>query len=77
MSADGSAQFRWLEPPSYRGALTVRDVHAVADDPDAHGRLVGAWAEGVWQMWVRHHAQVRAWAAELRPARQRGVRRRS
>ena len=72
-AADGSAHFRWLEPPADRGAVTVRDIHAAGDDPDAHGRLARAWAEGVWQAWVRHHAQVRAWAAEL-PATRRGAR---
>ena len=63
VAADRSAQFRWLEPPASRGDVTVRDVHAAGDDPDAHGRLVRAWAEVVWQAWALHHAQIRSWAA--------------
>jgi hypothetical protein len=62
-AADRSAQFRWLEPPVSRGDVTVRDVHAAGDDPDAHGRLVRAWASGAWQAWAPYHAQIRAWAA--------------
>ena len=76
-AADRSAQFRWLEPPSRRGAVTVRDVHAVGDDPDAHARLVRAWADAVWQAWALHHDQVRAWAAALPAVGRRGVRGRS
>jgi hypothetical protein len=66
-TADASARFTWLAPPASAGAITVVDVHAVSnDDADAHGRVVNEWAASVWQAWSVHHAQVRAWAAELR-----------
>lgn len=60
-----SAQFCWLEPPSERGEITVRDVHAAGTNPDAHSRLVRDWAESAWQAWAAHHAQIRAWTVPV------------
>lgn len=65
VAAARSDQFCWLEPPAGRGAVTVRDVHAAGDDPEAHGRMVREWAGAVWQAWAPHHARIRAWAAPL------------
>jgi hypothetical protein len=56
----GTETFRWLEPPERRGRMTVLDVLA-ADSPDAHERLVRAWAVDVWEAWATHHPAVRAW----------------
>jgi hypothetical protein len=57
--------FPWLEPPSIVGALTVLDVHQAAT-PAEHRQRVNEWARSAWEAWAPHHAQVRAWADELR-----------
>ncbi|MFL5562404.1 MAG: DUF5946 family protein [Gemmatimonadaceae bacterium] len=65
-TADRSARFHWLEPPDSRGAITVVDVHGAGEgDAEAHGRVVKAWGESVWEAWAGHHAQVREWAREI------------
>jgi hypothetical protein len=51
-----------LEPPAWYD-MTVLDL-ASATHPDAHARLVGRWAESVWQAWSPHHHRIRAWAEE-------------
>jgi len=57
--------FPWLEPPTSRGTLTVVDVHKAAT-PAEHRERVYEWARSAWEAWAAHHAQVRAWADELR-----------
>jgi hypothetical protein len=52
------AQFHWLSPPSFAGALTVGHVLAHIDDPYETGRK---WAANVWEAWATHHQQVRLW----------------
>lgn len=54
--------YRWLEPPAERGAITVLDVHR-ARTPEEHARTCWEWARAVWRAWAPHHQQVRAWAA--------------
>lgn len=65
--AGGDRAWPWLEPPTSYGT-TVRDVLR-ATTADEHVALVRAWAEDVWRAWSRHHATVRAWAAEGRSVR--------
>ncbi|MGB3715981.1 MAG: DUF5946 family protein [Candidatus Promineifilaceae bacterium] len=59
-----SERFKWLEPPSSMGAVTVVDVYA-AQDATEHQRLVQAWAEATWVAWSAHHAVIRHWANSL------------
>jgi hypothetical protein len=47
--------FRWLEPPSPNGTLTVADVLAGVDEVE--------WARDVWRAWSPHHDTVRTWLA--------------
>jgi hypothetical protein len=54
------ADFRWLEPPSPNGRLTVADALA-ARDADANAAAILAWAEDVWSAWSAHHETVRGW----------------
>lgn len=63
----GTETFRWLEPPETRGRTTVLDVLA-AETPEAHERLVRAWATDVWQAWATHHPTVRTWIERSRRA---------
>ena len=56
----GSPSFRWLEPPSPNGHITVADV-LQAQTPAEHERVVEAWARDVWAAWEQHHATVRDW----------------
>jgi hypothetical protein len=46
-----------FEPPTERVSLTVFDV-AMCDSPGDHIRVVKEWAQGVWECWAEHHAQV-------------------
>ncbi len=52
-------QFPFLEPPASRGELTVVSVLG-AKTPEAHGTLVRAWGQSVWDAWSEHHT----WARE-------------
>ena len=52
--------FRWLEPPSGHGLLTVADALA-AEGPAEQERLLRDWAEQVWCSWSAHHTTVREW----------------
>ncbi|MDD2773767.1 MAG: DUF5946 family protein [Elusimicrobiales bacterium] len=47
-------KLRWLEPPSFKGTLTVSDV-ALAKNSEEHKILVRKWAESVWQTWFRKY----------------------
>lgn len=47
-------QFPELEPPAFRGSLTIADVPS-ASDPDDHARRVWAWARSVWEAYRQHH----------------------
>ncbi len=64
-AAEISDALVWLVPPSFLGAITVADVHRAGDDPEAHNRLVTAWARSTWQAWALHHDQIRRWAARV------------
>lgn len=66
-AADGSAIFRWLDPPVYRYPLTILDVHR-ALGAIAYQQTLWAWARVTWEGWAAHQSLVRAWAAELQIA---------
>lgn len=66
-AADGSAIFRWLDPPVYRYPLTILDVHR-ALGAIAYQQTVWAWARVTWGAWAVHQPAIRTWAAELRIA---------
>lgn len=57
--------FPWLKPPPSVGDLTIVDIHG-AETPETHRDLVARWAASAWQAWSVHHAQVHAWADELK-----------
>jgi hypothetical protein len=61
----GSERFRWLDPPSFEGTITILDVSA-AERGHARRGVVRAWAESVWRAWGPHHAEVRRWAEAVR-----------
>ncbi len=54
--------FRWLEPPSFAGTLTVFDM-PIAGPDDAIAQGARAWAESVWGAWAAHHVQIASWHA--------------
>ena len=70
-AADRSAEYHWLVPPSSFGDLTVVYVHGAGGDPELHKQRVQEWAGHTWRAWAAHHAQVRAWAAALKPRSKR------
>lgn len=61
------SQFRWLEPPRPRFAVTVADVLG-ARTPTEHIREVNRWATCCWDAWSEHHATVRRWLSAPLPA---------
>jgi Family of unknown function (DUF5946) len=63
-AARHKAQYRWLDPPAFLGALTVADVEA-AQSVDEHMTVVRRWAAQMWEVWSPHHATIRAWARAL------------
>ncbi len=57
--------FRWLEPPSFAGVLTVADIVA-APTPAARAEVAGRYVREVWSAWARAHlATIAGWYAEL------------
>jgi hypothetical protein len=59
-----------FEAPGARSAMTAADV-AAARNPKQHAALVERWAAVTWDAWRSEHPKVRAWAAEVLPARAR------
>ncbi len=55
-----AAGYRWLEPPSMEGRMTILDVLAT-ETPREHRQAVRAWAQDVWMAWSDHHGVVRLW----------------
>jgi hypothetical protein len=53
-----------LDPPAFRGAMTVLDV-VKATTPEDHARLVGEWAATVWSAWGAYHDVVRGWVERV------------
>jgi hypothetical protein len=57
-------QFPFLEPPTFRGKLTVVSIGR-ASTPEEHQTRIRAWGQSVWEAWNDHHAwardQVRQW----------------
>ena len=49
-------RFKWLEPPSPNGHITVADVLTTTNQED-HEKKVREWAENVWNSWYSKHAQ--------------------
>jgi hypothetical protein len=47
-------------PAGQRGAITIVDVHAVAD-PNEYLRRIREWARSAWDAWSTHHALAREW----------------
>ncbi len=58
------ALFRWLEPPSSMGNLTVSHVQR-ASDANAHAAVVREWAVSAWSAWSEHHGLVRNWLSQV------------
>lgn len=56
------APLRWLEPPLFKGPITVGDV---VREREGRNEAAVAWARGAWMAWSPWHAQVRAWHMEL------------
>jgi hypothetical protein len=52
-------RFPFLEPPAFRGELTVVSVLA-AQTPEEHTARARAWGESVWSAWSMYHK----WARE-------------
>lgn len=52
--------------PGKRGSMTIADV-INANTPEDHAEKVWAWAESVWQAWVKHHEWARSWLEKNRP----------
>lgn len=50
----------WLEPPAYKGAITVADFEE-AMSLEEHRRLLRRWAESAWEAWAGHHDTIRQW----------------
>lgn len=57
--------YPWLEPPSFKGTITVLDVLS-PDDLTIYRRMVEKWARSVWMAWSEHHITVRRWL-EIEP----------
>jgi hypothetical protein len=55
--------WRWLEPPTPNGDLTIVDVGTAGEGPEA-AAIVAAYVRGIWAAWAPHHDTVEAWAAE-------------
>ena len=52
--------YRWLEPPVFKGSITVADF--VEGMPAGeHRELLRRWAESAWVAWVEHHETIRQW----------------
>jgi hypothetical protein len=58
--AERKQPYRWLTPPSSRGAITVVDVWRASSIED-HRRAVREWAASAWQAWAAHHVVIRTW----------------
>jgi len=58
-------RYAWLEPPAQRGSVTAADV-ALDADAASHLAEVERWAASAWSAWRGHHAQIEAWAREVR-----------
>jgi len=57
-------RFRWLEPPSFAGSLTVADI-AQAPTPQERAEVAQRYVEEVWSLWAQMHAAtVAAWYKE-------------
>lgn len=54
-------EFRWLEPPTNSGNVTVLDLYRERD-PTRYAHLCREWARTVWASWRDHHETIRAWA---------------
>ena len=54
--------WRWLDPPSPNGPLSIGDVSAAAGDGRELGPVIDAYVEGIWAAWKVHHGVVVAWA---------------
>lgn len=57
---EADRSYRWLTPPSSRGAITVVDVWRAAS-VISHRNAVKAWALSAWQAWEPHHSTIREW----------------
>jgi len=51
-------QFPFLEPPEFRGELTVVSV-LNAQTSEEHAERARAWGESVWNAWSEHHTWAR------------------
>ena len=56
-------KFPFLEPPAFRGELTVVSVLG-AQTQEEHTERARAWGEGVWEAWREHHPWARAQAEQ-------------
>ena len=58
-------EWRWLEPPSPNGELTVFDLAAPLGTDDAPD-VIDRYARSIWSVWAPHHDIVEAWAQRYR-----------
>jgi hypothetical protein len=54
-------QFKWLDPPTPNGTLTVADI-LKADTPQAEADAIEAYARDIWQAWRAHRETAMKWA---------------
>lgn len=59
--ADSDQQFVWLDPPDFKGELTILDVHA-AQSAEEHKQRVRQWAASLWEVWKPYQEIVTRWA---------------
>jgi len=55
--------FHQLEPPPYRGRLTMLDV-PLEGDPERARAAAFTWAQDAWTAWASHHQTVREWIGQ-------------
>ena len=56
--------WRWLEPKTPVGTMTVADVVA-ADSPPLRAEKVEQWAVDTWDAYRDHHDEVRRWLSTV------------
>lgn len=56
-------EYWWLEPPAFKGSVTVADF-TEAMTIEEHRKQLRRWAECAWEAWAQHHDTIRQWLPE-------------